>query len=230
MPLSFANPPSTLLYDDGDRTLVVREARVSDVPALVDAIQSSLPELKRFMPWAHQPQTLAIQQARIEGFQSAEVPADLHYNIFEREDGPLLGCIGMHSARVLNPNGFEVGYWIRSSDHGRGLATLATRCVVVAGFECLGAARIQCGYNEANAASGAVVHKVGFFVEGHMRNYEHQPTPEKRAAGCETQPLTVITGLCPEHRAQLAWYPHVSGSLTVLDRKGARYWPHPSGS
>ena len=154
----------------------------------------------------------------------------LLFNVFEREGGPLLGCIGMHAARVLNPNGFEIGYWIRSTDHGRGLATLATQCVVVAGFECLGSERIQCVYNEANAASGAVVRKVGFVVEGRMRNYEHQPTPELRAAGSETQPLTVITGLCPEHRPQLAWYGQVSRSLSVLDREGVAHWPPPSPS
>ena len=208
----------------------MREARVSDAPAMVEAIHESLGDLKRFMPWAHHPQTVAVQRARIEEFQTAAHTTDLHYNIFEREDGPLLGCIGMHATRVLNPTGFEIGYWIRSANHGQGLATLASQCAVIAGFECLAAERIQCGYNEANATSQAVVRKVGFLVEGRLRNYEHQPTLEQRAAGCQTQPLTIMTGLCPEHRTQLAWYPHVSRSLTVLDRKGACHWPHPSGS
>ncbi len=92
MVLSFEHPPSSICYDDGERALVLRVSRVSDAPALVDAIQESLPALKGFMPWAHMPQTHAVQRERLTQLEALYGSGtDLVFHVFEHLDGPLLG-------------------------------------------------------------------------------------------------------------------------------------------
>jgi RimJ/RimL family protein N-acetyltransferase len=224
--LSSEHPPSSIGYDDGERSLLLRAGHVSDVPELVDAIHDSLSALKRFMPWAHLPQTHALQQERLSQLEaSIGSGTDLIFHLFEKPDGPLLGCIGMHGARVLNPLGFEIGYWTRSSAQKRGLATLAAQCVVVTGFECFGAQRIQCAYNEANLGSRRVTEKVGFVPEGRLRNLDPQPTLQMREDGCEIVPFTIVAGLWPEQRDVLPWYQAVAAATHVLDRQGEQVWP-----
>ena len=213
----FEAPPSMLRYDDGQRRLVLRPARVADTEEVVAAIAESLAELRAFMPWAHMPQTEAVQRRRMTELE-AELGQghDLILHLFEGEGGPFVGCLGLHGARSLNPMCAEIGYWVRSGCTGRGIVTLAVRCAIVYAFETLGLNRIQCGYNEANLASARVNAKAGFEVEGRLRFFEGRPTAQARADGSRMGPCTVMTALFPEDRGRLTWYSEVAASLTVL--------------
>ncbi|HJM56641.1 MAG TPA: GNAT family N-acetyltransferase [Planctomycetota bacterium] len=221
MTLSFDNPPSLLRHDDGQRQLILRLARVDDAEAVVEAAQESLAALREFMPWPHFPQTVEVQRKRLAGLEEGHgTGGDIVFHLFEEEGGPFVGCIGLHR-RALNPRAFEVGYWVRTSAAGRGIATLAARCAVVLGLEYFACQRIQCVYNEANAASGRVVKNVGFAEEGRLRLFEDQPTDEMRSNGYKAQPMAVMNALFSEDRERLDWYPGVRSALTVLDRNGS---------
>ncbi len=226
MTLSFNHAPSRVHYDDGQRQLILRPAHLSDAPELVAALHESLAELRQFMPWAHFPQTIQVQEKRLKELEADHGSGgDIVFHIFEREDGPYLGCIGLHGSRVINPLGFEIGYWTRTSAAGRGLITLATQCALVLGFECFGSQRIQCGYNEENKASERVNQKVGFSHEARLRYFEPQPTDEMRANGCQMGPSMVMTALFEDDRSRLDWYPAVSAALTVYGPEGSVVWP-----
>jgi RimJ/RimL family protein N-acetyltransferase len=175
------------------------------------------------MPWAHTDQTVEVQTERITTLvEERGAKGDLVYHFFDGEDGPFVGCIGVHQARMLNPKGFEIGYWCRSGRAGEGWTTLAARCLVVLGFDYFGFERIQCVYNEANISSCSVVRKVGFHEEARLRNFEAQPTEEQRAAGSLVQPYCVMCALFPEDRAQLAWYPTIASGLQAYDVDGVQ--------
>ena len=196
--------------------LLLRESSPSDSSAIIEAIHESLPELKKFMVWSHMPQTEAVQQARLEEMTTpAWRRSNRVYHILSPNDERFLGCIGLHAGRVINPMGFEIGYWMRTSAAGRGVITAATKAIVVLGFEHLGAQRIQCGYNEANAASARVNEKVGFVQEARLRHFEPLPTEAQRADGCAMAEHLVLGALFPSDRTRLPWYEAACAALTL---------------
>jgi RimJ/RimL family protein N-acetyltransferase len=226
MTLSLNNPPGRVVYEDGGRRLELRPARVAHAAELVEAITESEAELAAFMTWVHLPQTLELQQERLEKLESRSgVGAALVFHLYDHAEGPLQGCLGLMNQRTLNPLALEIGFWIRTSAAGRGIITLATQCAVVLGFECMGLERIQCGYNEGNMGSARVCQKVGFLEEARLRYFDTQPTDETRAKGFRTQPYNVLCALFPDDRSRLNWYPGVSGALTVESEEGTVVWP-----
>jgi ribosomal-protein-serine acetyltransferase len=207
--------PSRIRVRTGQLDLLLRDAAVSDCASLVEAIAESLPQLKQFMVWSHTPQTDEVQRARLEAMSDAKWLANNRvYHIVEPEGGRFLGCIGLHLGRVFNPKAFEIGYWLRSSEAGRGIITAATRAVVVLGFERLGAERIQCGYNTANRASERVNQKVGFREEARLRGFEPTPTAAQRADGCVMSEAMVLGAVFPADRERLTWYAEACAGLS----------------
>lgn len=87
----------------------------------------------------------------------------------ETSSEPVIGAIGL----VLAPphRRAELGYWIGVPFWGRGFATEAARAVVGFGFEELGLRRIQAIHFATNPASGRVLAKTGFTVEGLLRSH-----------------------------------------------------------
>jgi ribosomal-protein-serine acetyltransferase len=227
MTLSLKNPPERLVYEDGSTRLELRLARVAHAEALVEAIEESEAELGAFMTWVHEPQTLEVQRDRLEKLESAPGEGGaLVFHLFEAPDGPLLGCLGLMNQRTLNPRALEIGYWVRTSAAGRRLATLATQCAVVFGFEWLGLQRMQCGFNEGNAGSARICENVGFTEEARLRYFATQPTEATRAKGLRTQPYNVLCALFADDRPRLDWYQDVFGALRVEDQNGEAVLPH----
>ena len=64
---------------------------------------------------------------------------------------------------------FEIGYWARTSETGRGYFTESTAGLVRLCFERLGAERVELVCDPQNVRSTAVAERVGFVLEGTMR-------------------------------------------------------------
>jgi RimJ/RimL family protein N-acetyltransferase len=62
-----------------------------------------------------------------------------------------------------------LGYWVRTSETRRGVATTAARLVVAAAFADLSLLRVSIGVPVANAASHRVAAKLGAVREGILR-------------------------------------------------------------
>lgn len=204
----------------GESEIILRPLALTDAPKIAAAIQESLAELKQFMPWSHYPQTVDSQRTRIIGvIHDYWRGKDYGLGIFGAHSNAFMGGTGLHQ-RTLNTRGFEIGYWIRSSLAGQGLATLVTRALIVYGFEYLGLTRIQCAHNANNLRSARVNDKCGFKIEGKFKNYETVPTEEMIRNGWRGSHETVVRGLCPEDVPPLGWYQEVKGRLTVFDWLG----------
>ncbi len=65
---------------------------------------------------------------------------------------------------------FEIGYWIRTSETGKGYITEAVNALTVYGFGELKADRIFIRCDDRNPASARVAEKAGYQLEGIMRN------------------------------------------------------------
>ena len=75
------------------------------------------------------------------------------------------GIIGLHKFDPYTPRG-EVGYWVRTSLHGRGLAGAALAAVIAWSAETLGLARLDAQTWDQNIPSQRVLEKNGFQKEG----------------------------------------------------------------
>jgi RimJ/RimL family protein N-acetyltransferase len=102
----------------------------------------------------------------------------VHFAIQRREDGRLLGAVGL--MRQARHNRAELGYFIGVDFWSNGYCTEAARAVVAYGFDVLGLHRIFGEQMESNPASGRVLEKLGMQPEGrkpdHIRKDDRYET------------------------------------------------------
>lgn len=89
-----------------------------------------------------------------------------------RDDGAFLGFVGVHRHRWY-PDDVEIGWRLARHAWGRGYATEAARAWAERAFTVLGLPRLVSITTPANAASTAVMHRLGM-VEGWRAEHEGQ--------------------------------------------------------
>lgn len=219
--ISQTRPPARLVDPQGP--LMLRAPTVQDAPALVDAIQASLPALRAFMPWSHLPQTVDAQYARLADVVAAYWKGEDYIWHIAHPDRPgvILGCMGLHR-RAMNRRALELGYWVRTDHAGRGICTRAARMIVVLAVEHFGCRRVQCGFDTANAASGRVGAKAGFEVEGDLKGYGPAGDAAMRAAGWAADDVNRMTALDPTRARAQPWYGPLAARMQLWDWRGER--------
>ncbi|MEO1270898.1 MAG: GNAT family N-acetyltransferase, partial [Myxococcota bacterium] len=176
------------------------------------------PELKAFMSWSHHPQTEKSQYTRLVDIQAQYWGGqDMVFHIWSEDDEQLLGSIGLHHLRPLHPRGREIGYWVRTSATGQGVASRAAMALVAWGFGHQGYLRMQCGFNRSNTASRRVSEKVGFRHEAELTLAVDPPTEAMKRDGAIDDPISYQTVLLAQDIPQLPWYPELLGRLEVFD-------------
>jgi ribosomal-protein-serine acetyltransferase len=128
--------------------------------AAAKGVRNSLPQLKPFMPWAHDGYDVADSRSFIE--QSAKEWAEgsaFYYAVFTKA-GELVGSCGLMTR--MGADTLEIGYWIHSGHTGRGYASAAAIAVSRVGLALPGIERMVIRHDAANPASGAVAAKAGF--------------------------------------------------------------------
>jgi RimJ/RimL family protein N-acetyltransferase len=152
-----------------DGIVTVRAPRLEEAPLHHEAVVESIPDAGRWLEWVHEGYALAESEAWIEGVVAGRARGDLYeFFVFDRDGGFLGGCgLNRLDIRFLKSN---LGYWVRSSAAGKGVATAATRLVARFGFEELGLQRIEIIAAVENKASQRVAEKVGAHREGVLRN------------------------------------------------------------
>jgi RimJ/RimL family protein N-acetyltransferase len=155
--------------------LVLRCWEPGDAAAMKEAIDSSLPELLPWMPWAEdEPETVAEKLERIRGFRGRfDLDEDYTYGIFERGEGRAIGGTGLHTRAGVGAR--EIGYWLRSDMHRRGYMTEAVRALVRVAFEVLDVERLEIRCAPDNAASAGVARNAGFHHEATLRKRFRYP-------------------------------------------------------
>jgi RimJ/RimL family protein N-acetyltransferase len=148
--------------------LVLRCYTPVDAPLLKDAVDSSLEHLRPWMPWAQEPASLDETIALLRRFRGRfDLDDEAIYGIFVPDGSEIVGGAGLHP-RVA-PGGLEIGYWIRSSRTGAGLATEAAAVLTRVAIELCGMDRVEIHVDPANAASLAIPRKLGYREEATLR-------------------------------------------------------------
>jgi RimJ/RimL family protein N-acetyltransferase len=147
--------------------LVVRAPLPGDGAEMCAAVSESLPELRPWLPWAHETPTPDGYEADVRAARARFLlREDLRFQLYLRsEPGTLVGSSGLH--RIDWEAGrFEIGYWLRTGFAGRGYMTEAVRGLARFAFAELDANRLEIWCDSRNERSAAVARRVGFVHEG----------------------------------------------------------------
>lgn len=149
--------------------LVVRCWEPHDAPLLKAAVDSSLDHLRPWMPWAYdEPKSLSEKVALLRRFRGQfDLGQDFVYGIFEPDKTHVVGGAGLHTR--VGDGAYEIGYWIRASHVGQGLATEAAAALTRVAFELCEVDRVEIRVEPTNEPSIAVPRKLGFAEEGTLR-------------------------------------------------------------
>jgi ribosomal-protein-serine acetyltransferase len=159
-----AGVPVSPLPVDLDEGVVLRHYEMSDLDALWSAIEAERARLAVWMPFLRDAKTIEDERGWLESV-TAE-PRGLAGGSLWRADD-LLGGVGL----MADAFGIvaEIGYWIRSSEEGRGLVTRACRALIDIAFDELELHRVVIRAGVENLRSRAVPERLGFTYEGVAR-------------------------------------------------------------
>ena len=147
----------------------IRPYRLDDAQAVFQAARESLAELQPWMPWCHP--SYSLDEAR--SWLALQVPAFQQRTTFEfaitTDDGGYLGGCGLNQIDALNKRA-NLGYWVRSSATGKGVATTATQLTRDWGFANTDLERLEVLVAVGNLASRRVAEKSGAAYEGTLRS------------------------------------------------------------
>src|SRR5437868_8490986 len=152
-----------------DGTISLQPYGMDDADDLYQAVRESINELQPWMPWCHP--NYSIEESREwlalrEDARSRGTEYD--FCISDASSGRFLGGVGVNQIKEVH-RAANLGYWIRTSATGRGVATRAARLVARFGFEELNLIRIEIVAATGNLASQRVAEKVGAVREAVMR-------------------------------------------------------------
>ena len=151
-----------------DEELLLRPFRLSDSAGLYCAVKESLQELKPWMSWASDSynelsarEYITIARARWE--------EGTFYAFAITHGEEILGACTLSSLHPIY-HFCNLGYWVRTSFHGQGLAGRAAKQVARFAFENLGIIRVEIVIALKNQASIRVAEKIGAHDEGILLN------------------------------------------------------------
>lgn len=151
-----------------DADITLRCFHLEDSVQLHRAVDESLKELKPWMSWATEEYTELIAREYISITRARWEARTLFAFAITRDEEILGGC----TLSSIHPvyHYCNVGYWVRTSCHGQGIAGRAAKLAVRFGFENTGLIRAEIVVAVGNHASMRVAEKIGAHYEGRLLN------------------------------------------------------------
>lgn len=148
----------------------IRRYQVTDIPLLHEAVRESINEISPWMPWCHPDYSMEDSAAWVLSRDEAWANEVEHsFVITDAETGAFLGAVGLNQFN-RDHQFANLGYWVRSSRAGRGVATTATLLTARFGLRKLALQRIEILAAVGNKPSQRVAEKAGAKNEGVLRN------------------------------------------------------------
>lgn len=159
--------------------LVIRPPQRGDGKALHEAKMASLPELETWMMWAkyidpkadHTDDEIMCRKKAAEFLLREDL---MLFAFLKDEPNRLLASSGLHRFS-WETRQFEIGYWVRSDETGKGYATELCTALCHYAFKALEATKVNIIHSAGNDASARVIEKVGFGKEGVLRKCDKLP-------------------------------------------------------
>jgi RimJ/RimL family protein N-acetyltransferase len=161
-----------------DGTILLRPFRAEDIEPVYQAICESFNEFSQWMPWCHPNYSMDDTSTFILSREEAwKNDAAYGFAVFDVETGIFQASVGLNFVNRIYRMA-NLGYWVRTSATGRGIASRGTRLVARFAFEQLNLQRIEIVAAVGNLASQRVAEKAGALREGVLRKrlvYQDEP-------------------------------------------------------
>ena len=143
--------------------VVLKPLSFKDAVDFYEAMHESREEIKSLLMYPDAQFSIdEVKQLVKNIVYNRETKRSLAFGIFQ--GGELVGYIDLMNLKSETEEP-EVGFWIKTSQAGKGLATIATNAIVSYGFNKLGLERIVLGCKPDNLATKRVAEKCGFKFE-----------------------------------------------------------------
>ena len=158
---------STNITDD---VVTLRPFRMEDAVQLYEAVRESLADIKPWMSWAYDGYSIHDVDGFIKMNRAGwEERAQYGFAIVDAQKGDILGSCGLNHIHPVY-HLCNLGYWVRSSQHGKGIAGRAAKLAAKFGFEHGGIIRVEVVIAMGNEKSIRVAEKIGAHYEGVLLN------------------------------------------------------------
>jgi ribosomal-protein-serine acetyltransferase len=149
--------------------IALRPYALEDAPRLFEAARESSAEVYPWLPWCRPEYTL--DEARDWIAKQVQLFSERSSFAFvvTGAGGQFLGGCGLNQLDPLHRRA-NLGYWVRTSAAGRGIATAAVRQLAAWAFEHTDLFRLEIVVAVGNAASIRVAEKAGALREGIARS------------------------------------------------------------
>lgn len=153
-----------------DGVVTLRPFQMEDAQELYAAVHESLIDVKPWMSWAHDGYSMEEARSFIAITRARWGENTLFaFAITDAKNGSVVGGISLsHLHPVYHL--CNVGYWVRTSRHGEGIAGRATKLATRFGFEHVGLVRAEIVVAVGNQKSIRVAEKLGAHYEGILLN------------------------------------------------------------
>ena len=153
-----------------DGVVTLRPLRADDAVSMYEAVRESLEELKPWLSWAHDGYARWETRDWVT-IAAARWTAGTYFGfaITDSKNGRFLGGCSLSHIHPIYQF-CNLGYWIRTTQRGRGFAVRAARLGARFGIERLNLVRVEIVISVDNRASLRVAHKLGAHREGILRN------------------------------------------------------------
>ena len=149
--------------------LALRPPTLEDAAALAEAVRESAGDLRPWMPWAAADYGTGQARTWIERTVADRERGTAFEFLVAGPEGRILGACGLNRVnredRLAN-----LGYWVRTSAAGRGVAPEAVRRLAAWGFASTALARFEIVAAVGNVRSQRVAEKAGAVREGVLRS------------------------------------------------------------
>ena len=214
-------PPKWIEYINEGVEIVLRPFEPDDAENFQKTLQVTLPQLYKVMLWPVQEWNFQeCLQWVVKTHGEYFMGTIFEWGCFDLNTGELLGSVGIMPANPVNPDNWEIGYWIATPHTNKGLGTLITQIASAASFLCLKVSRLQVGSMKENPASIKVIEKCGFQYEGMLRKFYPPPPKERIAKGALCCDTDFLYSMLPEELPDLTWYPSIVQSTRILPLHG----------
>ncbi len=153
-----------------DGKILLRPYKMSDAADIYQAIRESIKEVGAWLPFAHEGYALKETKDWLKKQDKEWNKGDAYdFGIFDAKDGSFIGGCGINAVSKMSRHA-NLGYWVRTSRIGQGIAPTATRLLAKWGFDVLKLNRIEVVVAVGNEKSLRAAAKAGAKREGVLRN------------------------------------------------------------
>jgi RimJ/RimL family protein N-acetyltransferase len=145
---------------------------LATAPAVDDflaAVDESRGSLTRWMSWCH-PDYGRADVERWFGEADRMWRERSAFSMTLMGEGRVLGVVGLHDIQLYGKREGELGYWVRNSARGRGVAATAMRSMAAFAFNELNLVRTSMRIRLDNTSSRRAAERAGARYEGALRH------------------------------------------------------------